>query len=69
MSLALIALHNGTPTFYVRQPTDNCKGRMYGYFGASDRMFEVDETSSEELWSRLAAIQRDPAAARHGRSR
>jgi hypothetical protein len=23
----LIALHNGTPAFYVRQPTDTCKGR------------------------------------------
>ncbi|MCU1233789.1 MAG: hypothetical protein JWP63_1756, partial [Candidatus Solibacter sp.] len=32
----LIALRNGTPTFYVRQPTDTCKGQMYGDFAADD---------------------------------
>ncbi len=59
----LIALPNGTPAFYVRQPTDTCKGQMYRDFGAADWFFEVDETSGEELWSRLEAIQRDPAKA------
>ena len=29
----LIALHNGTPAIYVRQPTDTCKGQMYRDFG------------------------------------
>ncbi|MBA2356750.1 MAG: polysaccharide pyruvyl transferase family protein [Acidobacteria bacterium] len=60
----LIALHVGTPTFYVRQPTDTCKGQMYRDFGAGDWFFEVDETSGPELWSRLEAIHRDPAGAR-----
>lgn len=60
----LIALHNGTPAFYVRQPTDTCKGQMYRDFGANDWFFEVDETSGAELWSRLAAIHRDPAKAK-----
>lgn len=60
----LIALHNGTPTFYVRQPTDTCKGQMYRDIGADDWFFEIDETSGAQLWSRLAAIHRDPAAAR-----
>ena len=49
----LIALHNGTPTFYVRQPTDTCKGQMYRDFGANEWFFEVDETNGPELWSRL----------------
>ena len=57
----LIALHNGTPGFYVRQPTDTCKGQMYRDFGADDWFFEVDETTGPHLWSRLAAIHRDPA--------
>ena len=52
----LIALHNGTPTFYVRQPTDTCKGQMYRDFGANDWFFEVDETDGPQLWSRLEAI-------------
>jgi polysaccharide pyruvyl transferase WcaK-like protein len=60
----LIALRNGTPAFYVRQPTDTCKGQMYRDFGADDWMFEVEETSAKQLWSRLEAIVRDPAAAR-----
>lgn len=60
----LIALHNGTPAFYVRQPTDTCKGQMYRDFGAGDWFFEVDETNGAELWSRLSAIHHDPAGAK-----
>lgn len=60
----LIALHNGTPTFYVRQPTDTCKGQMYRDIGADDWFFEIDETSGAQLWSRLEAIHKNPAAAR-----
>jgi hypothetical protein len=60
----LIALHVGTPTFYVRQPTDTCKGQMYRDIGANDWFFEIDETNGPQLWSRLEAIHKDPAAAR-----
>ncbi|MES2697164.1 MAG: polysaccharide pyruvyl transferase family protein, partial [Verrucomicrobiota bacterium] len=60
----LIALHQGTPTFYVRQPTDTCKGQMYRDFGSGDWFFEIDETNGPELWSRLEAIHRDPAKAK-----
>lgn len=60
----LIALHNGTPAFYVRQPTDTCKGQMYRDFGAEDWFFEMDETTGPMLWDRLGAIHRDPTRAR-----
>ena len=60
----LIALHNGTPAFYVRQPTDTCKGQMYRDFGSDDWFFEIDETSGAQLWSRLEAIHKDPARAK-----
>ncbi len=60
----LIALHNGTPTFYVRQPTDTCKGQMYRDIGAEDWLFEIEETSGGQLWSRLQTVVRDPANAR-----
>lgn len=60
----LIAYHNGTPAFYVRQPTDTCKGQMYRDFGADEWFFEVDETSGPQLWSRVEAIHNDPARAR-----
>lgn len=60
----LIAYPNGTPAFYVRQPTDTCKGQMYRDFGAGRWFFEVDETSGDELWSRLAEVLQNPDAAK-----
>lgn len=60
----LIALANGTPTLHVRQPTDTCKGQMYRDIGVDDWFFEIDETNGQQLWSRLSAIQADPAKAR-----
>jgi hypothetical protein len=60
----LIALHNGTPTFHIRNPTDTCKGQMYRDLGMDDWFFEIEETSGAELWSRLEPIHRDPARAR-----
>ncbi|WP_414662209.1 polysaccharide pyruvyl transferase family protein [Horticoccus sp. 23ND18S-11] len=60
----IIALTNGTPAFYVRQPTDTIKGRMYHDIGVSDWTCEVDETSGRDLWARLQAIHADPAQAR-----
>lgn len=60
----LISLHQGTPTIHVRQPTDTCKGEMYRDIGAGEWLVEVDETDGAKLWSKLAAIHRDPAAAR-----
>lgn len=60
----IIALANGTPAFYVRQPTDTCKGQMYRDIGVNDWFFEVDETNGDQLWSRLEAIHRDPGEAR-----
>ncbi|MFN7921229.1 MAG: polysaccharide pyruvyl transferase family protein [Bryobacteraceae bacterium] len=60
----LIALRNGTPGFYVRQPTDTCKGQMYADFGAGEWLFEVDESSGASLWARLERVVRDPKGAR-----
>lgn len=60
----LIAYYNGTPAFYVRNPTDTCKGQMYLDLGADEWFFEIDQTDGQELWSRLKAIHGDPAAAR-----
>lgn len=60
----IIALAHGTPAFYVRQPTDTCKGQMYRDIGADRWFFEIDETTGETLWAQLQAIHTDPAAAR-----
>jgi len=60
----LIALRSGVPTLHVRQPTDTCKGQMYRDIGAGDWFFEIDETSGEQLWGRIAEIHRNPAKAK-----
>ncbi len=60
----LIALHQGTPTFYVRQPTDTCKGEMYRDIGAGEWLFEIDETDGSQLWAKLEAVHRDTVGAR-----
>jgi hypothetical protein len=60
----LIALRNGTPTFYVRQPTDTCKGQMYRDLGAHDWFFEIEETDGTRLWSRLQSVVREPSKAK-----
>lgn len=60
----IIALKNGTPAFYVRQPTDTIKGQMYYDIGVSDWTAEADEITGEGLWERLKRIHADPAAAR-----
>jgi hypothetical protein len=60
----LIAYHHGTPAFYVRNATDTWKGQMYADIGVADWLFEADETSGEQLWSRLAPLHADPGAAR-----
>jgi polysaccharide pyruvyl transferase WcaK-like protein len=60
----LIALKSGTPTFYVRQPTDTCKGQMYRDIGADEWFFEVDETSGRALWSRLEGVLKEEEKAK-----
>lgn len=60
----IIAVANGTPAFYVRQPTDTCKGEMYHDIGLSDWIFEVEETTGEALWSRLRGVIENPEEAR-----
>jgi hypothetical protein len=60
----LIAYQHHTPAFHIRQPTDTCKGHMYRDLGAGDWLFEVEETSGDQLWTRLEPIVRDPAAGR-----
>ena len=60
----IIAVANGTPGLYVRQPTDTCKGQMYPDVGLDDWIFEIEETSGAQLWERLESILRHPTAAR-----
>lgn len=60
----IITLIQNTPTFYLRQPTDTCKGQMYPDLGLSDWTFEIDKTDGGAVWRRLQDVLADPAAAR-----
>lgn len=60
----IIALTNGAPALYVRQPTDTIKGQMYHDIGVSDWTREVGETPGADLWSQVKVLQADPIAAR-----
>lgn len=60
----ILALSQGTPAFYVRQPTDTIKGQMYRDIGMPEWFFEVEEASGDDLFAALAEIEREPAAAK-----
>ncbi len=55
----IISLVNGTPAFYLRQPDDNIKGQMYYDLGFDDWVFEIDETSGEQIADRLMELYSD----------
>jgi polysaccharide pyruvyl transferase WcaK-like protein len=59
----IISLVQTTPTFYVRQPTDTCKGQMYPDLGLGDWLFEIDKVDGSLVWQRLKHVLADPRAA------
>jgi hypothetical protein len=65
----ILALTQETPVIFVRQPTDTIKGQMWRDLGLGENFFEVEDASGEALWSRLALIHSDYAAAQEGARR
>ena len=55
----IIALRNGTPAFYLRQPEDTIKGQMYYDLGLTDWVFEIEKTTGANISDRLMAIYAD----------
>ncbi len=61
----IIALTNGTPAFYIRQPQDTIKGQMYYDLGLADWTFEIEQTTGKQIADRLMQVQADyPTAER-----
>ncbi len=60
----IFALAVGTPTLFIRQPTDTTKGQMWPDVGLGDWFFEVHNATGDALAQRLFAIHQDPSAAR-----
>jgi len=60
----IIALSQGTPAFYVRNPPDTVKAQMFRDLGLTDWVFESGETTGQQLWETLKPIHEDRAAGR-----
>ncbi|MDC6366827.1 MULTISPECIES: polysaccharide pyruvyl transferase family protein [Flavobacteriaceae] len=52
----IIAARNGTPMFYLRQPEDTIKGHMYYDLGFDDWVFEIEETTGQQIADRLREV-------------
>lgn len=60
----IIACNVGTPTFYLRQPEDTVKGQMWYDIGLDDWVFEIEETSGEQITDQLMEVHNNAAKAR-----
>ncbi|RIH67188.1 polysaccharide pyruvyl transferase family protein [Mariniphaga sediminis] len=60
----ILALGQGTPAFYVRQPEDTIKGQMYYDIGLADWVFEIEETKGEDISNRLMEVYNDYSGAK-----
>ncbi len=60
----IIALSQGTPAFYVRNPADTVKAQMFRDLGLTDWVFESNHTTGQQLWEKLKPIHENRAAAR-----
>jgi len=55
----IMALTNGTPAFYLRQPEDTIKGQMYYDLQLSDWTFEINNVTGAQIAERLMSVQAD----------
>ncbi|WP_221391315.1 polysaccharide pyruvyl transferase family protein [Dyadobacter sp. NIV53] len=60
----IIAIANGTPAFYIRQPEDTIKGQMYYDLGLKDWTFEVMQTTGKQITDRLMQVYNDYPSAK-----
>jgi polysaccharide pyruvyl transferase WcaK-like protein len=60
----IIALSQGTPAFYVRNPADTVKAQMFADIGLGEWIFESGHTTGQQLWEKLKPLPEDRAAGR-----
>lgn len=64
MHSPIIAIANGVPAIYVRQPTDTSKGYMWPHVGLGDWFFEVDAATGADIADRVMSIYQNPPASK-----
>jgi len=60
----IMGIANGTPAVLVRQPTDTRKGQMWRDVGLSDWIFEIDQSSGEQIAECMTTSGKNLPAAR-----
>jgi len=55
----IMAAYNGTPAFYLRQPEDTIKGQMWYDIGLSEWVFEIEQTTGQQIANRLLEVYDD----------
>ncbi len=64
MHSPIMAIANGVPALYIRQPTDTSKGYMWPHIGLDEWFFEVDEATGPDIADKVMHIFNHPAEAR-----
>jgi len=59
----IMSLKNSTPAFYLRQPEDTIKGQMYYDLGYNKWVFEIQETTGQQIADRLMEVYANYPAA------
>lgn len=60
----IMAIHSRKPAFYLRHPQDTIKGQMYYDLGLDDWVFEIEETTGDQITARLMDVYRNYEKAR-----
>ncbi len=55
----IIALYNGTPAFYLRQPEDTIKGQMYYDLSYTKWTFEIMDTEGKQIADELMNVAKN----------
>ncbi len=64
LSSAILAAAAGTPTIHLRQPSDTSKGQAWTDIGLQNWLFEIEDTTAEQIATRLGEIYENLPAAR-----
>jgi polysaccharide pyruvyl transferase WcaK-like protein len=65
----IIAISSGVPAVLVRQPTDTRKGQMWYDLKMNDWVFEIDNTTGDQIANQMVKIGRDLPGARQEAAR
>ena len=60
----IMSLRCRRPTFYLRQPQDTIKGQMYYDLGLADWVFEIEQSTGDQITARLMEVAADYEKAR-----